>query len=483
MLKQLRMNLMLEKAKRSLAELLGQRKAFEERKTAIEKRFADAAATSDTDMNAIESDLSALESEVEKAGLDTKISETEAEIDRLEKELSEIGKDAPEENTGSETEENRGGKENMGMERRSAARKYELRQRLTPCVGRENVQKFLTEVRAIGSGEKRAVSGVEVSIPTEVLDPIREKVEEYSKLIKYVNYKPVKGKARQMIIATAPEAVWTEMKGAVNEVQLAFNAMELDGFKIAGFVPVPNYILADSDLNMLVEIVDMLGRSIGRGVDKAVAYGSGRKTLLGIVPRLAATSAPRDFGENAPTFTNLSTTHIGKLSSASLSAEAFFGEVVLGLGKASSEYGDDETKFWCMNAQTYTKLMAKLVNFNAAGAITAGISGTMPVVGGAIVKLGFMPDNVIAGGYGNLYLLAEREGSTIAKSEHAMFTADNTVFRGTARYDGGPAIGEGFAMFTIDTTAGATSITFPEDAANAEPVTPPSGNDSGDSNT
>lgn len=64
-----------------------------------------------------------------------------------------------------------------------------------------------------------------------------------------------------------------------------------------------------------------------------------------------------------------------------------------------------------------------------------------------------------------------------------MFTADNTVFRGTARYDGGPAIGEGFAMFTIDTTAGATSITFPEDAANAEPVTPPSGNDSGDSNT
>ena len=230
---------------------------------------------------------------------------------------------------------------------------------------------------------------------------------------------------------------------------------------------------------MLVEIVDMLGRSIGRGVDKAVAYGSGRKTLLGIVPRLAATSAPRDFGENAPTFTNLSTTHIGKLSSASLSAEAFFGEVVLGLGKASSEYGDDETKFWCMNAQTYTKLMAKLVNFNAAGAITAGISGTMPVVGGTIVKLGFMPDNVIAGGYGNLYLLAEREGSTIAKSEHAMFTADNTVFRGTARYDGGPAIGEGFAMFTIDTTAGATSITFPEDAANAESVTPPSGNDSG----
>ena len=187
MLKQLRMNLMLEKAKRSLAELLGQRKAFEERKTAIEKRFADAAATSDTDMNAIESDLSALEGEVEKAGLDTKISETEAEIDRLEKELSEIGKDAPEENTGSETKENRGGKENMGMERRSAARKYELRQRLTPCVGRENVQKFLTEVRAIGSGEKRAVSGVEVSIPTEVLDPIREKVEEWWKLIKYVN--------------------------------------------------------------------------------------------------------------------------------------------------------------------------------------------------------------------------------------------------------------------------------------------------------
>ncbi|MGN1473680.1 MAG: hypothetical protein ACI4WZ_06370, partial [Eubacteriales bacterium] len=71
-------------------------------------------------------------------------------------------------------------------------------------------------------------------------------------------------------------------------------------------------------------------------------------------------------------------------------------------------------------------------------------------------------------GYGNLYLLVEREGGTVTKSEHVMFIQDNTVFKGVGRYDGGPAIGEGFSMFTIDTTAGATSVEFAEDTANAE---------------
>ena len=354
------------------------------------------------------------------------------------------------------------------MERKSSARKYELRKRLAPFVERDNVKKWLSDIRALGKGESRAVTGAELNIPTEVLEPIREKIEEYSKLIKYVNFKPVKGKARQPIIATVPEAIWTEMKGVLNELELVFNVMEVDGYKVAGFVPIPNYILNDSDINLLVEITDIIGKSLGRGLDKAIVYGTGKKTLLGIVPRLAATTAPRDFGDGAPDFTDLSKSHIGKLSSATLSAEAFFSEVVLGLGAADSEYGDDDTKFWVMNSRTYSTLMAKLVNFNAAGAITTGISGKMPVVGGSIEKLGFVPDNVIAGGYGNLYLLVEREGGTVTKSEHAMFIQDNTVFKGTGRYDGGPAIGEGFSMFTIDTTDGATSVEFAEDTANAD---------------
>lgn len=461
MLKQLRINLMLEKAKRSLAELLGQRKAFEERKADLEKRFAEAETVTDADMEKIDSDLAALEKEVSYADLDAKITARENEIDQLEKELSEIG------NKTGEPETNNKEKAGVNMERKFSARKYELRKQLAAYVERDNVKRWLTDIRALGKGETRAVSGAELNIPMEALEPIRERIGEYSKLMQYVNYKPIKGNVRQPIIATVPEAVWTEMKGAVNEISIVFNAIEMDGYKVAGFVPVPNYTLDDSDINLFVEITDIIGRSIGRSIDKAILYGSGQKTLLGIVPRLAATTAPRDFGNGAPTFTNLSTSHIGKLSSASLSAEAFFSEVVLGLGKANTEYGDDETKFWCMNSQTYAKLMAKLVNFSAAGAITTGIGGTMPVVGGTIVKLGFMPDDVIAGGYGNLYLLAEREGCTVARSEHAMFTQDNTVFRGVARYDGVPAIGEGFAMFTIGTTDGATSLTFAEDTANA----------------
>ena len=57
----------------------------------------------------------------------------------------------------------------------------------------------------------------------------------------------------------------------------------------------------------------------------------------------------------------------------------------------------------------------------------------MPIIGGEIETLEFMPDGIIAGGYGDLYLLAERAGTTVAQSEHARFTDDQTLFRATAR--------------------------------------------------
>jgi HK97 family phage major capsid protein len=70
-------------------------------------------------------------------------------------------------------------------------------------------------------------------------------------------------------------------------------------------------------------------------------------------------------------------------------------------------------------------------------------------------------------GYGKGYLLAERAGVKLGQSEHVKFIEDQTVFKGTARYDGVPVIPEGFAVFTITSTAPVTSgITFAADTAN-----------------
>ena len=91
----------------------------------------------------------------------------------------------------------------------------------------------------------------------------------------------------------------------------------------------------------------------------------------------------------------------------------------------------------------------------------------MPVVGGDIVVIDDIADDTIIGGYGDEYLLAERAGTTIAQSEHARFIEDQTVIKGTARYDGQPAIAEGFVVLGlgVDPT---TTATFATDTANTE---------------
>ena len=90
----------------------------------------------------------------------------------------------------------------------------------------------------------------------------------------------------------------------------------------------------------------------------------------------------------------------------------------------------------------------------------------MPIIGGEIVELSFIPDNNIAFGYLDMYLLGEREGTSLGQSEHCRFIEDQTVFKGTARYDGLPVIPDAFGLMSLTTTAPATTVDFPTDKAN-----------------
>lgn len=91
----------------------------------------------------------------------------------------------------------------------------------------------------------------------------------------------------------------------------------------------------------------------------------------------------------------------------------------------------------------------------------------MPVIGGDIEVLSFIPDNVIIGGYFDLYLLAERAGEKFAQSEHVRFIQDQTVLKGTARYDGKPVIAEAFVAIGIKGTTPNATMSFAPDTANA----------------
>lgn len=116
------------------------------------------------------------------------------------------------------------------------------------------------------------------------------------------------------------------------------------------------------------------------------------------------------------------------------------------------------------------ELMSEAVSINAAGAIVSGVSNTMPVIGGAIETLDFVKEGEIYGGYGARYLLGERKGIDLKVSEEYKFVEDQTVFKGTARYDGKPVFQDAFIGFGLSAAATAaidTNHPFAADTANS----------------
>ena len=70
------------------------------------------------------------------------------------------------------------------------------------------------------------------------------------------------------------------------------------------------------------------------------------------------------------------------------------------------------------------------------------------------------------GGYGELYLWADRASMQIESSEHVQFIQDNTVFRGKARADGMPIIPGAFVAININNAEVTTVMDFAADTAN-----------------
>lgn len=330
---------------------------------------------------------------------------------------------------------------------------------------REDVTAFLTRTREM-LGQQRAVSGAALGIPEVMLDIVRDNINRYSKLIGYTRLRQVRGKARQNVVGTVPEAVWTEMVGTLNDLTISISQIETDGYKVGGYVFVSNCYLEDDDnIGLATEILDQLGQAIGYALDKAILFGTGTKMPVGIATRLAAAEQPAWWGTNQGTFTALATTNVIKANSAAKNGAEFYADLITALGAADPKYSNG-TPVWVCNHKTHVALQCKALAFNSAAALTAGVTSEMPIIGGQIVELDFVPDNEIIGGYMDLYLLAEREGTTIEQSTEVKFIEDQTAFKATARYDGKPVRGEAFVVVRYDNVAPVTSATFAADSAN-----------------
>lgn len=451
-LKALMLRKQIDGKKKELSALRAKDAEFVTREAEIEAAINEA--ETEEERNTVTEAVEAFEAE-KKAHADS-----EAE---LEREIGELENDLAAEERAQEVEP----KKEEKKEERKEERKMETRNRFgltDEFVKRESVQAFLAECRT-AMKEKRALTNVGLTVPQEFLGILRENLQNYSKLYKHVNVRRIGGEGRLVVMGTVPEAVWTECCANLNELALGFNDVEVDCNKVAGYFAVCNAILEDSDINLASELIADLGQAIGLALDKAILYGTGTKMPLGVVTRLAQTQAPSGYPATARPWVDLHTSNIMSIA-ASVKDAALWKQIILDSGAMKGAYARGE-KVFVMNETTYTKLIANAMAVDGSGAIVSGVNGRMPVIGGIIEVLNFVPDNVIIGGYFELYLLAERAGIQINNSEHVRFLADETVYKGTARYDGQPVIAEAFAVIGIDGTTPNATMTFASDTANS----------------
>lgn len=471
MLKVLMLRRSIDAKKAELAELERKDADFQTREAELETAINEVEPGNAEQEAAVNAEIEAYEAD--KAAHDEAKQKLSADIEGLEAELDEIERNAPKPPTpeSHKTTDNVRGDTKMEINIRSLPKTRRAFDALSAeqrnaIIAQDDVKNFLGQLRSM-RGQKRAITGAELTIPVVFLDLIAENMFRYSKLLNRVRVRNVSGQARQTIAGTVPEAVWTEMCGAINELNFVFNQVTLDGYKVAGYVPVCNSLLEDNDINLASWIVEMLSESIGLAMDKAILYGKGSASRmpLGIVTRLAQENAPSDYPANAPAWVDLHETNILKIGGDSVTGAQFWSALMTATGATYTRYNRG-TMFWAMNSKTYATLKSKLITFTATGDIVANLFGSLPIVTGDIDVLEFIPDGDIIGGYGDLYLLAQRSGMSIESSYEVQFLQDNTVFRAKQRADGMPIIPGAFVAININNQEVTTAMDFAADTAN-----------------
>ena len=448
--------------KKALEALKSVRDGFADKRAELEKREAEIVASvdeasTDEERTAVEEaadqfdqDQKSFENDV--AENEKQISDIETEVSEMERELAEIEEAQsrsvppppaePAETPKKTTTKKSGGKRTMFKTR--AIRMMSVAER-DALVARDDTQEFLKKIRTL-IAEKRGLSGGEYTITETIMGLINEDIIEYSKLYKHCRVTRLSGKGREIVMGTAPEAFWEEACDPIYELAASMAQVEVDQFKVAGYIPLCNALLEDSDIDLLDEVMTLILQSIGFALDKAIIYGTGVKMPTGVV------TAIDDDDE-------IKLTNEVKIGTADSVGVKLFQALLAAVAETENNYARGELT-WVMNGKTYRRLQSESLSINAAGLLVSAVNGTFPVLGGAMEVLNFIPAKNIVVGYFELYVLAERKGMTIDQSEHVKFIQDQTVVRGRARYDGKPAIVKAFAVIAFDNTNPTTSVDF-----------------------
>lgn len=461
--------LMLRKKKESKQNELNELRNsndFETREKELE------AAVNELNENSTDEEKETVEKEVElfeqeKKDFEEKEKNLEQEIKDIEEEIKAEEEKQPKPDLTNPVQSNNERRAGNLMETRDKFFGLNMEQR-TMLFANEEVKSFMSNLRSLFGKEKRATKNVELTIPVNFLPIVKQITEANSKLLKYTSLSSITGTGRIIIMGTYPEGVWTEQCASLNELDLGFNDVEVDGYKVGGFFKICNAILEDNDVNLANEFINALGVAIGKAIDKAIVYGTGVKMPVGFVTRLAQETKPDNYSLTGREWKDLHSSNI--ITITGKTGIELFKELVKARKTIANDYSS-ENLVWVMNEKTHIDLMVEAMSTNMSGAIVSAMTGnTMPVASGAIEELNFMADGDIAFGYMKNYKTVERKGATIAQSDQVFFLDDQTALKGTARYDGKPVIDEAFGILNINGTAPTKSILFAPDKVNTGDV-------------
>lgn len=445
-LKQLMISKKIQQRKSCLEELLTQEADLNKRAANLEVSIEES--KTDEEIATVEEEITNLDTEKEE--LEGKKTTLENEIADLEGQLEELNSKEPtnEPAAANETEEKIERSANLGGEERMGVKKLSTRGQIIERLNKDEVRSFYSNLKQ--AIEKRSITGLDITIPQILLETITEDLGRYSAFYDLVRVAKLTGTGRAIVAGEAPEAVWTEMVGKINELDSLFSDVEVDGYKVGGFIPLDNSLIEDSMINLASHVEELLKESIAIALDKAILYGTGTKMPLGIIPAINAD-------------TTLKTSNIITLTTTNTK----FAKIIEAMKNIKRGRRGRGPITVSMNEATWLGTIVPMsLGNNSNGAFVTVSGQAFPGVGYKVVFSEEIPENNILVGDFTKYLLAERADVKSASSTEFLFTDDKTVFKATARYDGKSVRKGAFVLIGLNDTVPEVSASFAIDKAN-----------------
>lgn len=413
-LKTLIMNKQL-RDKRSALEAL--RKKAEELKTREKQLEADIeAANTDEEQAAVEEAIDAFDRENDEnsqqiATLEGEIAELENQLDAAEREQTTDTPAPVRRDDAHNDHQNR----RYDIMNRSMSRRELTRESLTHAEVREFYSNLaaLVQTRATGVGNSLTNSGL--VIPEIVMDRIEDRMGDYANVSREVETIPVGGTSRVVLDGSDPEAIWVEQSGAISEIESGFSKVEFDGYKLAGYMAIPNDIIDDSMINLAEYVEKKIAKAIAKSRDKAILNGTGSegKQLAGIIPNLHDDNKPEAVEFDLGTI----------LSQIALvdDGEEAYGEIIAVMKRSTF----------------YARFVKNLITVDSAGRYVVP-SLTAPNIGVRVVFSQYMQKDEVLFGDFKRYMIAQRSGMKLEASTDVRFIEDQTIIKGLQRMDGKP---------------------------------------------